>query len=82
VPKQVISGEEYEVREESFETIREDWAEYIMASGVRVRVKTQVGKLFRILDEKGNPAVNAQGDPFVVVRHQLVIVSSEGRGTH
>ena len=57
MPKQIIGGKEYEVREESFEIIREDWAEYVMASGVRVRVKPQVQKLFRILDEKANPAV-------------------------
>ena len=82
MPKEVVAGKEYEVREESYDVIREDWAEYLMASGVRVRVKPQVVKLFRILDDNGQPAFTPQGDPFVIVRHQVVLVSSEARGTH
>lgn len=82
MPKQLINGKEYNVREESFEIIRQDWAEFRLESGVRLRVKPEVVKIFRILDEKGQPAFTEQGDPFVMVRGQMVLAASEKPGTH
>ena len=45
MPKQMIEGKEYEVREEFFETIKEDWSEFVLDNGVRVRVKPEVIKV-------------------------------------
>ena len=66
------------LRNESFRTIREDWNEYEMASGVTVRVKTVVQKIGRVLDSDGKPQFDAEGDPHVVVRSQIQVVSSGG----
>ena len=76
--KPIIDGREVSVRDEQFSTIREDWNEYETASGVRVRVKTVVQKISRLLDQDGKPAFQADGDPHIAVRSQIQVVSSGG----
>ena len=76
MPKITINNQEVETQEESFQTIREDWSEYELASGVRVRIKPVVHKIARVLDKNGKPAFQKDGDPYVLVRHQVQIVTS------
>ena len=82
MPKQEIDGKEHEVREESFEIIRQDWSEFRLEGGVRLRVKPEVMKVFRALDDNGKPAYNAQGDPLLLVRAQISVTATEKPGTH
>ena len=58
-----IGGVEYTGREEQFEIVKEDWSEYKLLDGGRVRVKTSAQKIIRIIDENGNPALTPEGDP-------------------
>ena len=72
-----VAGRTRDVREEAFEAEKEHWNEYRLANGDRVRIKVVVHKIFRALDAQGNPAFS-EGDPEVVVRHQIqVSVSSD-----
>lgn len=80
--KQKIGDKEYELREESFEIFRQDWAEYVTESGMRVRVKPEVFKIYRAYNEQGEPAFTDQGDPLVIVRNQVLIAVSERPKTH
>src|ERR1700730_2559166 len=68
--------------EEEFSTVREDWNEYETASGVKIRVKPLVAKIFRIVDSSGRPAFAPDGDPQVLVRQSVQIVASGGPSQH
>ena len=70
-----VDGKEITAREEPFAVVKEDWNEYILESGVRVRVKASVAKLGRQLDEEGNYTENQFGDPAVLVRYALEVVT-------
>ncbi|HEY8768420.1 MAG TPA: hypothetical protein VIP09_14355 [Dehalococcoidia bacterium] len=65
------------MKEEDFEIVKEDWNEYKLLDGGSVRVKTTIARIFRVLDERGNPAVTDDGDPSVVVRHNVQIISTD-----
>ena len=74
---QIENGEELDAIELDFETHKEEWDEYRLLDGGRVRLKTSALKIFRILDPDGNPAYTPDGDPFILVRHSTQIVSTE-----
>lgn len=63
-------------REEPFTVVREGWNEYILESGVRVRVKASIAKIGRQIDEHGNFTENRYGDPAVLVRYALEVVTA------
>ena len=75
-----VAGRTQNVREEAFEVEKEHWNEYKLANGDRVRIKVVVHKIFRTLDAQGNPAFSAEGDPEVVVRHQIQVSASSDIG--
>jgi hypothetical protein len=82
MPRQKIGDKEYELREESFEIFRQEWAEYVTESGMRVRVKPEVFKIYRAYNDDGKPAFTNQGDPLVLVRNQTLITASERPKAH
>lgn len=73
-----IGGQARKVREESIDSEIEHWNEYTLANGDKVRVKVLVHKIFRVLDAEGNPALTEEGDPEILVRHQIHISVSGG----
>lgn len=75
--KMNVGGREVFVREVQFEIDREEWNEYKLLDGGRVRVKTVVLRIFRMVDENDKPLFNAEGDPEVVVRSNLQIVATD-----
>lgn len=80
--KHIIAGKEYDLREEPFEIFRQEWAEYVTESGMRVRVKPEVFKIFRAYNENGEPAYTDQGDPIIIVRNQVLVSVSERPKAH
>ena len=66
--------------EQEFEIGREDWNVYKLLDGGRVRVKTTVARISRIVDENGNQKYNDQGEPQLVVRHKVDIAASIEQG--
>lgn len=74
---QIANGEECDAVELDFEIHKEEWDEYKLLDGGRVRLKTSALKMFRILDADGNPAYTPDGSPFILVRHNTQIVSTE-----
>ena len=77
VIKLKVGDQEHEAIEQTFEIYQENWNEYKLADGGRVRLKTTVQKIYRILDSQGNPASDPNGDPQIVVRHSTQVVASE-----
>ena len=69
-------GQQVDAVELEFKTVREEWNDYELADGGRVRVKTSVMKVFRILDAEGKPGFTPDGDPWVIVRHKSDISAS------
>ncbi len=69
-----VDRDAYEV---DFEIGREEWNEYKLVDGGRVRVKTTVQKIARLLDAQGKPEFTPDGDPNVVVRHNTQVIASE-----
>jgi hypothetical protein len=80
MPKRVtvnINGQEREAVEVDFTIKREDWNEYELADGGRVRMRTAVHRMLRVLDQDGRPARNEAGDPFIIVQSQNAVVASD-----
>jgi len=73
------AGQEVEVRDEEFDVLREEWNEYRLPDGEIVRVKTVVAKLFRALDDNGQPRVDAEGYPVVYARGGMLSVVTRKR---
>jgi len=70
-----LGDKEVFVQELQFEIAREDWNEYKLLDGGRVRVKNTVARIFRVVDEEGNPQYNPDGDPELLVRHSSQVVA-------
>ena len=70
-----VDGKEITAREEPFTVVTEAWNEYALESGVQVRVKASVAKIGRQVDEQGNYTKNQYGDPAVLVRYALEVVT-------
>jgi hypothetical protein len=64
--------------EQDYEIAKEDWNDYRLADGGRVRVRISAERIFRIVDKDGKPLFQANGEPEVVVRHNVQIVASNG----
>ena len=62
-------------RPEPFETHSEDWNEYELADGVRVRVKTVVTGISRGLDPNGHPVTTPEGSPVVRAYHTTLVAA-------
>lgn len=77
IKMQLANGEEREAFELDFEIQNEQWDEYKLLDGGRVRMKTSAQRMFRVLDAQGNPAYTPEGDPFILVRHNTLIVATE-----
>ncbi|MBI2867596.1 MAG: hypothetical protein HYX97_04600 [Chloroflexi bacterium] len=71
-----IGNQEFDAIEQEFEIRSENWNEYHLLDGGKVRLKTTVQKIYRVLDASGKPALTAQGDPHILVRHSTQVVSS------
>ena len=53
---QIANGEERDAVELDFEIQNEQWDEYKLLDGGRVRMKTSALRMFRVLDAHGDPA--------------------------
>ncbi len=73
-----VDGQTRNAREEAFEIKEENWNTYVLESGTEIRVKMSVLKIMRLLDAKGRPEFTGEGDPEVLVRHQVHVVTSGG----
>ena len=71
-----VGGEQWDVKEVPFDVVKEDWSEYTLPDGSRVRLKTIVGKIYIRVDAQGQPMQNEVGDPFVSVAHNIQILAS------
>ena len=72
-----VRDQEYDAIDLDFQIAREEWNEYTLLDGGRVRMKTSPQRMYRVLDADGKPANNEQGEPFIIVRHNTTIVSIE-----
>ena len=71
------TGEKIRVMEVAFDTLREDWSEYRLASGdkLKLRVKNIVTRIFLRIDEQDNIIYNENGEPTVVITGNQIVTS-------
>ena len=67
--------ETLEAVELGFTQIREDWNEYRMDNGIHVRIRTTPVKFFIAVDENGEPRNNVTGDPYIISRQNIQVIS-------
>lgn len=64
------------VMEMDYVAEKEEWSIYELEDESVVKMRVTAGKIFRVLDDKGNPQFNPDGDPFFIVTHNVQIISS------
>ncbi len=55
------------VTEVDFDVVKEDWAEYLLSDGTKLRVKNVLMRAFMQVDEAGNIIYNENGEPNVII---------------
>lgn len=73
--KVFVRGQEVLVQDEEFRSIKEEWNEYVTASGVKVRIKLVVSKISLLFDTNGKPVIGPDGDQHVMIQSQNTVVS-------
>lgn len=58
-----------------FDPIEEKWNVYKTADGITVRVKTTVLRMYQLVDDQGEPRVNPDGEPEILVLTTANVVS-------
>ena len=71
--KIMLEGVEYNVEDVSYETVKENWNEYRLESGEKLRVKLVTSGVLRVLDDTGLPLLAPDGTPRLFVKHKQVI---------
>jgi len=69
-------GSQVKAQEVDFKLQHENWSQYVLQDGTSVKLKTTVLKILQVLDENGNPARTAEGDPFLIVNHRTDVIAS------
>ncbi len=70
-------GRDVNAIEVPFEIKREEWNEYELTDGGRLRVKTVVHKILKVVDEDGKQLYDNNGDPIMIARNNVIISASE-----
>jgi hypothetical protein len=65
------------VEELDFDIVKEDWNEYQLTSGLYLKLKTILHKVFWVLDNEGKRMYTQEGDPYILVRSSNQVVASE-----
>lgn len=71
-------GSEMHVRDEDFDPVEEKWSVYRLQDGGTVRLRATAMTISRVLDAQGKPTYQADGQPAILVQHQIQIVASDG----
>ncbi|MCY4578579.1 MAG: hypothetical protein OXD31_05975 [Chloroflexi bacterium] len=69
-------GSERDALEMDFAIRNEEWNEYSLDDGTTVRLRTFAVRIFRVLDDEGNPAYTAEGEPELFVRHNTTVIGA------
>ena len=77
VKVKLADGRDVNAMEVAFDIRREEWNEYELSDGGRVRVKTVVQKILKVVDDEGWQVYDANGDPIMIARNSVVISASE-----
>ena len=70
-------GVEVDVQELDFHVSREEWNEYKLLDGGVVRVKTNVQRIFAVLNPDGSRQERDDGSPALVVAHKTDVVARQ-----
>lgn len=60
-----------------FEIVKEDWNEYLLDDGTKLRVKNVLIRALRLVDEEGNPQQTPMGDPEIFINSTVTVVASQ-----
>ena len=69
--KMTYQGREIDAVEIDFKVVKEEWNEYELADGTRIRLKTVASNMIRALNEYDN-----EGNPIYLVRSSNVVALS------
>jgi hypothetical protein len=75
----IPDGRTLPVVEVDFEVVREEWNEYTLSDGTKLRVKNVVTRIIVQVDENGEVVYNENGEPNVVIngKNNLVAIAAE-----
>ena len=70
-------GQTRRVRELKFDIIREEWNEYSLPNGMKMRLKSVVQKVFLVVGDDDQPVYTSEGEPLLLVRSNNQVSASE-----
>ena len=59
-----------------FEIVKEDWNEYILEDGTKLRIKTVLVRALRLVDDEGQPRRTPDGDHQIFVNTSITVVAN------
>ena len=72
-----FQGKPTQVEEMEFEITKEEWNEYRLLDGGKVRAKLTVQRILWVLDSSGKRTMTPEGDPNFIVRSSTLVVGIE-----
>lgn len=70
-----VDGRDAQVNFQTYETLTEEWSEYRLKDGTKIKIKPAILRVGRILDDHGEPAVTPDGSPAVCVTSNTLILA-------
>lgn len=72
-----VNGQDRDAVEVDFKIRREDWNEYELLDGGKVKMRAAVMRMLQVVDDDGRPVLTPEGDRLIVVQSQNSVVISE-----
>ena len=69
-----VGDKEMDGVEIDFDPVKEQWNEYELRDGGRIKMRLTVQRVYQMLDEQGQPAKTPTGDRFLVIESQNQMV--------
>jgi hypothetical protein len=77
ITKVKVGDQELPARELEFETVNEPWSEYKLSGGGRVKSRSTLLRVYRVVDDNGKPAYQPDGQPYLIVTLAPQLIASE-----
>ena len=73
------TGQNTTTEDVDYDVVKEEWCEYILEDGTKVRVRLVVTRMQKVLDHDGNPLLFENGEPQLNDEGSITVITSESK---